>query len=318
MSRARAWTAIVPTLGRSPWLEACLEALRRDGGEQVEVVVVDQGEEPSRAAERLADRVLRLERNRGFAAANNLALETVETAFVATVNDDAVIAPGWSRALIAALEERPGAAAAQGVQVQVGGTAGERPIDGAGLAWNRRWQAVQLARGRDLESWRREVGAGPIEIFGVSATAALYRREALHRAALADGSVFDPVLVSYYEDVDLACRLRRLGYEAVLVPSASAEHAGSTTGRQLPYAGYELIYSNRYLALARYLGRGFWPRLPAIWLRDAADLWQARGDRMRRRAIPRAWWRAAGRLRRFAHLSPAPIPLTARFSGDLE
>ena len=66
-----------------------------------------------------------------------------------------------------------------------------------GIDWNPWWQAVQIGHGRPAPP----VTAEPREIFGVSATAALYRRAALQDLG---EETFDPDLGSYYEDVDLA------------------------------------------------------------------------------------------------------------------
>ena len=134
---------------------------------------------------------------------------------------------------------------------------------------------------------------GVREVFGVSATAALFRRDALHAVA-ADGAVFDPRLVSYYEDVELAGRLRAAGYRALLVPTARARHAGSATGRTMSRERWRLIYGNRWLAAARLLGRGFWPRVPLLALRDLLDLGRAAlgGDEARVAGIVAGWGRA--------------------------
>jgi N-acetylglucosaminyl-diphospho-decaprenol L-rhamnosyltransferase len=271
-------SAIVPTLGRSPYLQPCLEALRREGG--IEIVVVDQGETPVDLPEGLADRVLRPGTNLGFAAGTNLGIAESSGALLATVNDDAIVEPGWLARLRAALEEDPKAAAVQGVNLLLDDP--ER-ADGCGIAWNRWWQAVQIGHGEEAPPST----PGAREIFGVSATAALFRREAL-RAVSPAGEVFDPRLISYYEDVELAGRLRAGGFRALLVPAARARHAGSATGRTLSRERWRLIYGNRYLAAARYLGRGFWPRLPVLVLRDLLDL--AHGDRAA--GILAGWGRA--------------------------
>lgn len=299
-------TAIVPTLGVSPWLGACLEALRREGGEGLEIVVVDQGPQPAELPAGLVDRVLRLETNLGFAIANNRALAATRGALVATVNDDAVVAEGWLDRLVAALEHDPRVAAAQGVNLQL-----DSPelADGCGLAWNRWWQAVQIGRGHPPPA----PTAPAREIFGVSATAALYRREALAAVSPA-GESFDERLGSYYEDVDLACRLRAAGWRAVLVPGARARHAGSTTGSRLGGGSRPWIYANRYLVLAKLWGWAFWPRLPWLWLRDVVDLCQAlsRAESSAVRGIVAGWARALCLLPRFAHgrhagLAPAAM-----------
>ena len=288
-------TAVVPTVGRSPWLAACLRALRRQADTAaLEILVVDQAPQPLALPPGLADRVLRPERNLGFAGGTNLGLAAARGELLATVNDDAVVGPGWLAALTAALRADPRAAAAQGINILAtpagmetdrgGGGNGDdaRPsdrlgqdeperIDGCGLGWNRWWQAIQIGHGEPLPVTTGAVAQ--VEIFGVSATAALFRRSALEQVALG-GQVFDPRLVSYYEDSELAGRLRAAGFSALLVPAARARHAGSASGRTAA-AGRErwrLIYGNRYLAAARLLGRGLWPRLPLMLLRDLLDV----------------------------------------------
>ncbi len=294
-------TAIVPTLGKSPWLVPCLEALRREGDVGLEIVVVAQGVELDEAVA-LADRVLELDRNTGFAAANNLALAETSGELVAMVNDDAVVDEGWLDALTAALVENPRTAAVQGVNLLL--SEPER-IDGCGLAWNRSWQAIQMHHGELVARLEKQT---PRKIFGVSATAAIYRRAALEAVATPD--VFDPRLISYYEDVDLAVRLRAAGFGALLVPSAVARHAGSYTGGILGTARWRLLYGNRYLVLARLFGGSFWRRWPRALARDAVDLARAasRGDFRRVTGIVAGLGRALVRLPGFVRSGASAVP----------
>jgi len=67
-------------------------------------------------------------------------------------------------------------------------------------------------------------------VFGVSAAVALYRRAALE-AVTESGQVFDERFFMYKEDVDLAWRLRRGGYRAIVDGSAVAYH-GRSVARQ--------------------------------------------------------------------------------------
>lgn len=263
-------SAVVPTLGESPHLAACLEALRRQGGAELELVVVTPGGGVGGVPSGLVDRVVEAGRAPGFAVAANRGIDASGAPLVALVNDDALVDEGWLAALSAALEADPAAAAVQGVNLLL---ADPERVDGWGLGWNRAWQAVQLGRG----------GAAPPdgrrrEVFGVSATAALYRRRALEEVATRHGGrVFDERLESYYEDVELAVRLRERGYTAYSAPAARARHAGSLTGGRRPFRRARLLYGNRLLVLADLLGSRFWRRLPALRLRDLADAVRAGG-----------------------------------------
>ena len=299
-------TAVVPTLGRSPLLERCLQALRAQAGpETLEVLVVDQGPQPAAVPPGLADRVLRLGANLGFAGGTNAGIAAGDAGLVAMVNDDLVVAPGWLATLRAALEAEPKAAAAQGVNLVLEEGA-EARADGCGIAWNGSWQAVQRGHLQPAPG----PGAEAEEVLGVSATAALYRREALAAVALAGGEVLDPRLGSYYEDVDLACRLRAAGFTALLVPAARAHHAGSVTGKALGRKRLRLLYGNRYLVLARLLGGRFGRHLPAILGRDLRDLAAAtlRGDVATVTGVASGLARAVRHLPAYLRRGPAAVP----------
>ena len=384
-ARAPALSYVVPTVGVPDHVAGCLESIYRDAaatGAPAELLVVwqypaatsrDLSRETAVAAGPAAlkalarqfasdhpnafersPRIVQLPRPAGFARAANAGIAASLGRWIALVNDDAVLATGWTRALLEALGACAGAdpkpspdspvAAAQGLNLFPAGDgkelglrprassseAGRRPaypaggpglrqvaappyldearIDGAGLAWNRRWQAIQVDRGKSAPP----AGGAPRPIYGVSATAAIYRREALVAVSPAGGALrpFNERLDSYYEDVELADRLRRASYEAVLAPAARIEHAGalSSRGRRAARRRVRRIYCNRLLVLAKRLGRSFWLLLPGLLIRDAVDLFRGGksealpGDPRRPGATDLlfAWGRAVRLLPRFA------------------
>jgi len=134
---------------------------------------------------------------------------------------------------------------------------------------------------------------GVREVFGVSATAALYRR-----SALAAVGGFDERLGSWYEDVDLAVRLRAAGFRALHVPAARAFHAGGATARRRPWRYGALLTGNRWLVVARLLGRRFPAAVPRLLARDLRDL--ARHP-SRTLAIKAGWLRALRHLPHWCH-----------------
>lgn len=294
---------VVPTVGRSPVLPDVLAALateRDSAGRPLDVVVVSQGAVRVPAG---SHRELHLPAPIGFSAAVNRGIAAGDAPFVATVNDDAVVEPGWAAALLAAFDSEPGIAAVQGVNRQAEQL--ER-ADGWGLAWNRWYQAVQIGHGGPLLATE----ATPREVFGVSATAAVYRRSALEAVARTGtaAGIFDERLGSYYEDVELAGRLRAAGFGARAVPAARARHAGATSlgGRR-----WRLVYGNRYRVAAELLGRAFWWHLPRLVTRDLLDLGQfvARADFASATEALAGWGRAARALPAHLHWGRPAVPL---------
>ena len=296
-------TVVIPTIGSSPVFERCLEALSSSRNATAHIVVVADSQTDSTTIPRqLCNRLVIAPAHSGFAVSCNLGLAECVTPYAAIVNDDAVVEPDWLSILVAELEKDPQAAAAQGMNLRMNDP-GE--IDGCGIAWNRRWQPIQLDHG-----FHRPSATQIREIFGVSATAAVYRFEALTQAAVKTQKIFDPELHTYYDDVDLASRLQATRRRSIFVPQAKAYHAGGTSTADALEWRHRQLYGNRLLVLARLLGRSFWIRLPIILRPDMGDLYHAtaRRDGVRVRGILRGWRRAATHLRRFAH---AGLPLVS-------
>ncbi|MGE0640009.1 MAG: glycosyltransferase family 2 protein [Thermoanaerobaculia bacterium] len=262
--------AVVPSLGASPVADEALAALRRELAAYPgpsELVWVQQGGLSAPPLEGADERLVALPAPAGFAAAVDRGYETAnpESELLLVMNDDLVLEPGWLATLVALLGQTPGAGAVQGQNLRLADPA---RTDGCGLAWNRDWQAVQL---RDGEA-PLPGDAAPFEIFGVSATAALYRTSALAAAAGAGGSPFDRRLGSYYEDVELAVRLRQAGFASYCLPAARALHAGQATSRRAPRDRWRLVYRNRRWVVASLLGARLASERARIERRDRRDL----------------------------------------------
>jgi GT2 family glycosyltransferase len=248
-------SAVVVNLDGGDLLFEGLDALGRQDVE--ETIVVDNGsrpEEVTRIAERPGIRFLRLPENRGFAAPANLGARGARAPFVAFVNNDCYLEEGYLAAALSTLEADPLLAAVQGVVLNGDGTL----VDGWGVGWSARAEAIQLGRGEAPPPLNRI----PFAVPGVSATAALFRRDAF----LAAGGFADSFF-AWYEDVDLSLRLRRAGARFATVPAARARHAGTATGRRRPEERWRRLFVNRF----RTLRRNFDPAaLPAAFFRPAA------------------------------------------------
>jgi GT2 family glycosyltransferase len=264
-------TAVVPSWNGAHLLPFCLAALDRQDEAGLNVLVVDNGSSDGTAealarSPRPAVSVLRLSLNHGFSGAVNAGIEAARTPYVLVLNNDAAPERGYVSALASFLDAHPGAAAVQGRILR---HADPSVIDSLGIRIDRRLRAHQIG-------WReRDPGPSgpPRRVDGVSACAALYRVAALMDAADPGQppAVFDPDFFAYYEDVDLALRLARRGWESFVLPAVSCEHVGSATGGEGSWRKMRLLGRNHLLYVARHEGGwSFLGRAPALVARSLA------------------------------------------------
>lgn len=246
-------------------LPACLAAVQAQTRRDFDLIVVDNGSTDGSAdglESRLPGcRVIRLPLNTGFAAANNLAAREAVTPWLALVNSDAFLAPDWLERMLSAAEAHRDFAFFASRLLQ---DANPAALDGEGDAFHLSGIAWHNGHGRPVAY----PPGDPIEVFAPCAAAALYDR----RAFLSVGG-FDEDFVSYYEDVDLAFRLRLAGHRCLLVPAAAARHVGSATLGRLSDTAIYLTHRNLEWTWLRNMPPGllFWS-LPAHLLLDVAYL----------------------------------------------
>lgn len=200
-------------------LSRCLDALDRQSHRDFEVIVVDNGDNDDAieglGSRQTSTRLLRPGANLGFAAANNLAAGEARADWLVLLNPDAFARPDWLARISAAIRAYPGVAMFGSTQLRA-----ETPeiLDGAGDHYHPLGLAWRGGEGDPAETVDRDA-----EVFGPCAAAAVYRRDVFERAG-----GFAERFFCYYEDVDLAFRLRLAGETCVQLAEARVEHLGST------------------------------------------------------------------------------------------
>ncbi len=197
-----------------------------------EVIVVNNGSSdriPIEVFNKNPVSVMNMGENKGFAVANNRAIEQlISTDWVALLNPDAIPDKDWLRQLMAAVESYPEASAFGSKQLM-----GNNPalIDGLGDVYHVSGAAWRACHGQPDESTSTAVR----EIFAPCAAAAIYKR-----TALLEVGGFDEDFFCYFEDVNLGFRLRLLGHKLMLAPAAIVYHIGGATsgGDQSDFAVY--------------------------------------------------------------------------------
>jgi GT2 family glycosyltransferase len=235
-------TVIIPSLG-APSLEGCLEALKAQTMAPDNIVVVLSGGASPPAIGYGITLIAEAQRL-GFSAAVNRGFQAVSTntTFVALLNDDAEPSPQWLGTLVSALKDHDDFAAVQGTVIDA---VDPCKVDGRGLAFDRLGLPIQVERGAEADDGDRDIEGR----LGVSATAALFRSQALDAVRLKDGSLLDESFDCYHEDTDLALRMVRLGLRSAWAPGAPCLHLGSASGGQRTWRHPWWILANRWRAL---------------------------------------------------------------------
>lgn len=219
---------VIPTHNNLSLLLECLESVRaldwsRD---RLQIIVVDNGStdrtQPVLQARYPHAQVVRLDTNTGFAPACNRGAREANADFVAFLNNDAVVDPGWLRALFAALE-----------------SGGEGTVCAASKILSRDGDEVEydgaasnlFGAGRPHSVW----GWPDLPDQPTTGTPVLFASGGamlIHRDTFLAVGGFDPRYFAYFEDVDLGWRLWILGYRVVYAHEAIVRHIGGVTGKR--------------------------------------------------------------------------------------
>ncbi|HEX6383407.1 MAG TPA: glycosyltransferase family 2 protein [Anaerolineae bacterium] len=239
-------TLIVLNWNAGDFLPACLSSLLKLDYPNYDVVVVDNGStDGSVAAVEAQFPQVRLccnERNRGFAAGNNVGLRQADSDFSALVNPDVIVTEGWLRQLIAPLLED-----------ETIGVAGCKLYYPDG-------KLLQHAGGylTEPQAFPGHFGLGEVDegqydelrdVDYVIGAAIAIRRRVLEEVGFLDEGYF-----LYYEEADLCARARRAGYRVVYVPRATAvHHESATLARESDFYWQQMFTSRWRFLLKHYL-----------------------------------------------------------------
>jgi GT2 family glycosyltransferase len=269
-----ACSVVIPSYNGRHLLATCLASIERHrpGHRTIEVIVADDGSTdgtPDWVVEAYPDvHLVRLERNAGFCRAANAGISAARGDVVQLLNNDTEVESGWIEAGLAPFANPGVGAVAPLVLVR----SDPSRVDSAGDSYAVFGWPSKRGHGQEASYWSTHP---PDRVFGASGSSAFYRAEVLRAVG-----GFDPSFGSYYEDVDLAFRLRWAGYECVFAPScrilhdlsASYDHASPSLQRRMARNAELLFWSN--LPISRLVAAA----IPHAAFTLAQGLWRlARG-----------------------------------------
>src|SRR5262249_45718086 len=243
-------SVVIPTYNGRELLDRCLASLARrrpaDPDITFEIVVSDDGSTDGTALwltkAHPAVRLVRSETNNGFCAAANAGIAAARGRFIQLLNNDTEVAQCWLEAGLRLFSDPTVGSVAPLVVVR----SEPRRVASAGDCYSLAGWPTKRGHGQPSGLF---TGRPVEEVFGASGSSAFYRADLLKRLG-----GFDAIYGSYYEDVDLAFRLRWAGYRCLFAPCCLIYHDVSAS------------YDHRRPDLQRRMSRNaeflFWTNLP--------------------------------------------------------
>lgn len=234
----------------------------------VEIIVADNGSTDGSADMLASDfpevRVIRLEKNWGFAEGYNRALDNVDAEYCVLLNSDVETPSGWLEPLVACLDSDPGVAAVAPKLLSAeepdrfeyaGASGGFIDILGYPFCRGRILQTLEYDNGQYDDARR---------VFWASGAALCCRLEVFKRLG-----GFAAAFFAHMEEIDLCWRMQLAGYAVMVEPRSRVYHlGGGTLFKNSPTK----IFFNHRNNLAMLLRCASGPqRAIVILLRPAAD-----------------------------------------------
>ena len=276
------FSVVIPNWNGLRFLKTCLDALRAQTFDDVEVILVDNassdGSQGFVKSEYPDIHVIELRSNLGFTGACNIGMEAATGAYIALLNNDTEVQTDWVAQVVKAFLDHPDAGIVASKMLLFDQrdrfhTAGDFvTIDG---------------RAGNRGAWERDLGQydrGQY-VFSACGGSAAYKQSMLMEIGALDDDYF-----FLLEDVDLAWRAQLAGFKVWYEPRAIVFHHLSATGGGVTASyhdgrnGIWLIVKNMPSSLLRKYARQILARqFKLIW--GSARAWRGREARARMRGM---------------------------------
>jgi len=229
-TRGRLVSILIINFNGAKWLVSCLNSLASVTYPNREVILVDNAssDESLQIVERYRwVRLVRSEKNCGFAGGNNLGLRHCSGDYVLLLNNDTTVAPGFLDPLAAYLDKNPHVGVIQGKMILPG--AGNRLdvcgsfLTSLGLPYHYGYYKP------DGPKYQRSY-----PVFSGKGACLMFRRGLIRQVG---GFLFDEDFFCYYEESDFCHRAWLAGCEVHFVAGPPIQHfmGGTAGGPQAPF-----------------------------------------------------------------------------------
>jgi GT2 family glycosyltransferase len=241
----------------------CILSLNKTSYGGYTIIVVDNGSSDGSAIKLQEEfqeiKLIELKENIGFTGGNNRAMKfAIEAGYTYTLllNNDTFVEPDFLEPLINYLNSNNNTGA---VQPLIRFEHDRNIIWNAGSFFNSVWGYCYT------KGYYKKVSHlynQPVQVDWITGCAFMIRNEVLKKTGL-----FEEKLFTYYEDVDLSFRIRKLGYELHYIPESVVYHIAGMSGKSTTKGKEGFLHANvhyynvrnRIWMLKKYIQIWNWP-----------------------------------------------------------
>ena len=215
-------------------------------------------------------KLVRLDKNYGFAQGYNLTLEKADADYYALINSDIEATPGWLKPIIDLLEQDKLNAACQPKLLSFNNRILFEYAGGAG-GWLDSF-GYPFARGRIFDVCEEDKGQydSTQQVFWVTGAAMVVRAKVFHEV-----KGFDNYFFAHQEEIDMCWRMQLAGYKLFACPSSVVYHVGGGTLPRGNSLKTYLNFRNNQIMLYKNLpwSQKLW-KIPFRIFLDAVSAWK--------------------------------------------
>lgn len=224
------------TYNAEKYIKLCLNSIFEQNFVDFEIIIVDNSSSDQTISIIERDflsknqniKLIKNSENLGFATAHNIAINNSNSEYILLLNQDIILEKNYISYLINFLDNNKEYSSCNGKLLKLkfnkeNNFEKTNIIDCLGLSHNLGFKFKNLEEGSvDSEKYNKD-----FDIWGVSGALPLYRRSHLYEVAYLKNDnyeVFDERFFMYKEDIDLAFRLKNIGYKSRYLYKAIAYH----------------------------------------------------------------------------------------------
>jgi GT2 family glycosyltransferase len=221
------------TYNGSRFIENCLKSILAQTYPKIELLIIDNASQDNTAAAvqdiiskenpKFPIRVIQNEKNIGFSGGHNLGIKESRGELILFLNQDVILAGDFVKRAVEFFEKNKdghiGALQPKLLRLDENMEPTD-VVDTVGFLMLKNRRIINRGQGqKDSGQFANEE-----EVFGADGAAPVYKREALEDVKIFD-EYFDEDFFMYKEDVDMAWRLRMLGWKVFYAPQVLAWHS---------------------------------------------------------------------------------------------